>query len=171
MSYSTTYNYTQTFTATHAKYLGAKVATDLKRMQRFYGEPNDFNIEEYETEIIELLKKGYIKSISYGFKYKDKFIEPTLKYTAQDLAGMNTVDDDPGKIRPGADIDGAFFYSYLTYSNAWSQLTVAEQESFESQLPIRRLSATEPGVNGYMSQDLTYSSGGQSLNRSIIKSY
>ena len=34
-----TYSYTQTttFTITHVRHLVAKVSTDLKRMQRFYG--------------------------------------------------------------------------------------------------------------------------------------
>ena len=44
-----TYSYTQTttFTITHARHLVAKVATDLKRMQRFYGSPNDDDIVDY----------------------------------------------------------------------------------------------------------------------------
>ena len=40
MSTSFTITETTTFTLTHAKYMAAKVATDLKRMQRFYGAPN-----------------------------------------------------------------------------------------------------------------------------------
>ena len=37
------YSYTEstTFTVTHARHMAAKVATDLKRMQRFYGKPSD----------------------------------------------------------------------------------------------------------------------------------
>ena len=39
MSYSYTLTETTTFTVTHARHMAAKVATDLKRMQRLYGEP------------------------------------------------------------------------------------------------------------------------------------
>jgi len=35
---------------------------------------------------------------------------------SSDLGDMQSADDDPGKIRPGADIKGASFHSYLTHS-------------------------------------------------------
>jgi hypothetical protein len=50
---------TTTFTVTHARHLAAKVSTDLKRLQRFYGSPSDTEIAQYEEEAIELLKAGY----------------------------------------------------------------------------------------------------------------
>jgi hypothetical protein len=171
MSYSSTYNETTTFTATNAKYLASKVATDLKRMQRFYGSPSDFQIEEFELEIIELLKKGYLKSVTYGFKRNGSHIEPTLKYLAQDFSNLNMNDDDPGKVRPGADISGASFYSFLIYSEEWHKLPYEEKEKFEYQLPFKRGGAQEPGINGYLSEDKTYSSGGRSLNRFSVKNY
>jgi len=169
--YSYSYSETQTFTVTHAKHLAAKVATDLKRMQRFYGVPSDSRINDYETEIIELLKKGYLKKVSYGFMKDGNFIEPTLNYTVQELAQSNSVDDDPGKIRPGANVFGASFYSFLTYSDAWFNLSLEERVRFENGLPFSRSTASEPGINGYLDYDRTYTSGGRSLNRSTIKSY
>lgn len=117
MSYSFTLSDSITFTLTHAKHLGAKVATDLKRMQRFYGYPSDSSIADYEVEIIEFLKNGYLGTVTYGFKRGDSWIEPTLRYSARELSGIDANDDDPGKVRPGADISGASFYSYLTYSS------------------------------------------------------
>jgi len=42
------------FTVTHARHMAAKVATDLKRMQRLYGAPSDPSIADYEGELIEL---------------------------------------------------------------------------------------------------------------------
>ena len=104
---------------THAKRMAAKVATDLKRIQRFYGRPNNHHIAQYETEVIEFLKEGYLDTVTYGFRRNGNWIEPTLRYTARDLAGASANDDDPGRIRPGADISGASFCSYLTYSVAW----------------------------------------------------
>lgn len=169
--YSYTYNETQTFTITHARHLAAKIATDLKRMQRFYGEPGDSQINDYETEIIELLKNGYLRKVSYGFMKEGNFIEPTLNYTAQELRQFNSVDDDPGKVRPGANIDGASFYSFLTYSDAWFNLSLEERNRFKNSLPFNRSTASEPGINGYLHQDRTYSSGGKSLSRSTVKSF
>lgn len=163
------YTLTQTFTATHAKHLASKVATDLKRMQRFYGHPSDYQIAAFETEVVELLKKGYLESITYGFKRDSKWIEPTLRYTAKDLADSNSDDDDPGRIRPNANIDNASFGSYLIRSSAWHRLTEAERNSFEGTLPLQRSVAEEPGKTGYFSQDKTYSSGGKALDRSLLK--
>ena len=171
MSTSFTFSDTITFTLTHAKYLASKVGTDLKRLQRFYGSPSDASIAEYETELTELLKAGYLRTMTYGFRKDGDWVEPSLRYTARDLAGLAANDDDPGKIRPGIDVSGASFYSYLTYSNAWSQLTTPQQDAFMRTLPFLRTSANEPGVNGHLVSDLTYSSGGRALNRSTLRGY
>jgi len=170
MSYSFTSSDSITFTLTHAKHLGAKVATDLKRMQRFYGYPSDSSIAEYEIEIIEFLKNGYLGTVTYGFKKGDNWIEPTLRYSARELNGVDVNDDDPGKVRPGADISSASFYSYMTYSSKWDQQSESEKNSFSSGLPFHRAGAGEPGIIGYLTSDRTYSSGGRALDRLTIKS-
>lgn len=171
MSYSFTYSETSTFTLTHAKHLAAKVATDLKRMQRFYGSPSDSAIASYEAEIIQFLKAGYLGTVTYGFKRDGKWIEPTLKYTARDLAGGSTHNHDPGRVRPGADISDASFYTYLTYSVAWNSSSESEKESFSKKLPFQRAGASEPGVDGYLSDDRTYSAGGRAIDRASVRSY
>lgn len=171
MSYSFTNSETQTFTLTHAKYLASKVAADLKRMQRFYNCPSDAEIADFEAEIAEFLKKGYLKEVSYGFKRGDNYIEPTLRYTAKDLSGAAGIDDDPGKIRPGANVEGASFYSYMSYTDSYFRLTENERETFRGTLPFKRGGAPTPGISGYMSSDRSYSSGGKSLDRSSLKSY
>ncbi len=119
MSYSFSYAESSTFTVTHARHMASKVATDLKRMQRFYGSPSDADIASYEVEVVELIKAGYLGAVTYGYKKDGKWIEPTLRYTTRELAGGAANDDDPGRIRPGADIGGAAFHSYLTYSATW----------------------------------------------------
>ncbi len=53
-----------TFTVTHARHMAAKVAADLKRMQRFYERPTDDRLANIETEVIELLKAGYLWVLS-----------------------------------------------------------------------------------------------------------
>ncbi|HTV30266.1 MAG TPA: hypothetical protein VMF32_21120 [Xanthobacteraceae bacterium] len=171
MTLSYTLSETETFTVTHARHMAAKVATDLQRMQRFYGYPSDTRIAEFEAEITEFLKAGYLGTVTYGFKRDGQWIEPTLRYAARDLAGSAANDDDPGKVRPGADISGATFYSYLTYGGGWYSESEAEKAAFEKRLPIQRGTASEPGVNGYLTDDRTYSSGGWALNRASVRSY
>ncbi len=171
MSSSFTLTETKTFTVTHARHMAAKVATDLKRIQRLYEKPCDVDITKYEIEVIELLKKGYLKTVTYGFRRDGDWIEPTLSFNAHDLAGSHANDDDPGRIRPGANIKGASFYSYLTYNSSWHELPEDEKSDFKKTLPFQRGNALEPGINGYMTDDKIYSSGGRALYRSSVRSY
>ncbi|GGO84015.1 hypothetical protein GCM10011348_29280 [Marinobacterium nitratireducens] len=168
-SYSLTVAETQTFTVTHARHMAAKVATDLRRMQRFYGFPSDVDIEEYESELVVLLKAGYLGVVTYGFKRGDDWIEPTLRYTAGDLLSSAS-DDDPGRVRPGRDVSGAYFGSYLTYSTKYANASTSEKESALKDLPFDRTGAPEPGISGYLENDKTYSAGGRALNRASVRS-
>ena len=171
MSYSHTFTESSTFTITHARHMAAKVATDLMRMRRLYGSPSVVDIDAYESEVIALLKASYLGRVWYGFKRNGSWIEPTINYTARDLYNGSAADDDPGKIRPGADISGASFNSYLTYSAMWSSLTPVERDAFKRGLPFYRRGGTEPSVNGYLLPDRTYSSGGRALDRASVRSY
>ena len=65
-SYTTTE--TSTFTITHARYIASKVATDLKRFQRFYGSPSDDLINRYEGELAGLLKHDAVDNVVYGLQ-------------------------------------------------------------------------------------------------------
>jgi len=171
MSYSFTATETRTFTVTHARHLAAKVAADLKRLQRLYGHITEQRITEFEDEVTELLRQGYLGTVTYGFQRNDKWIEPTLRYTAANLAGSGT-DDDPGRVPPGKDISGAQFHSFLTYSAAWDALTPDARAIVERQLPLQRVSGSESAVsNGYFAEDKTYSSGGRSLGRASVRRY
>jgi hypothetical protein len=160
-----------TFTVTHARHMAAKVATDLKRMQRLYGEPSDSHIADLETEMTELLKAGYLQTITYGFRRDGNWIEPTLRYTARDLSGATANDDDPGRVKPGLYVVGAEFHSYLSYSAVWWGLTDDQRHAFKSRMPFYRGGAPEPGVSGFFTSDKTYSAGGQALDRTYVRSY
>lgn len=167
---SSSYTVAQTFTATHAKHIAAKVAADLLRINRFYGVPSLAWIANYEAEVIELLKSGFLGTVTYGFKRNDQWIVPTLRYTAKELVNEGT-DDDPGKVVPNADVSNASFYSYLTYSTAWSNMTGTQQEAFKQLLPFQRTGAAEPGIQGYLVEDRSYSSGGRALSRYSIRNF
>lgn len=172
MSHSLSYTESSTFTVTHARHMAAKVVTDLKRIQRLYGgRPTDTQIAEFEAEATAMIKASYLDNVVYGFQRGGSWIEPTIRFTAKDLMGGSANDDDPGRIRPGADISGASFCSYLCYSSDWFRLTSAEQDRFEATLPFGRSTAPAPGINGYMTDDKIYSAGGQALQRSSVRSY
>lgn len=160
---------TSAFTITNARYIAAKVGTDLKRIQRFYGSPNDIDIRDYEEELIVLLANRCIDRITYGFRRDGVWVEPTLKYTAYSLETSS--DDDPGKVRPNANIVNASFGSFLVYNSVWYSLPQADRQRIKDQLPVIRTSATEPGSNGVFTADNTYSSGGRNLSRSSLRTY
>jgi Bacterial HORMA domain family 1 len=169
MTYSYTATETKTFTLTHARHLAAKVAADLKRLQRLYGGISDQRISEFEAEVTELLRQGYLANVTYGFKRDGSWIEPALRYTASELENGAT-DDDPGRVRPGIDITGASFHSYLTYNAAWWALTPEQRIAIEGALPLQRTGQPASPVNGYFAEDKTYSAGGRSLGRATIRS-
>ncbi|WP_024540134.1 HORMA-1 domain-containing protein [Comamonas badia] len=160
-----------TFTVTHARHMASKVSADLKRMQRFYGHPSDSDITNYENEVIELLKAGYFGTLTIGFLRGGQWIEPTLRYTARDLAGMAASDDDPGRVLPGRDISGATFHNYMTYSAAWDALLEGERDAFKRRMPFYRTGMAQPAVDGYMVDDKTYSAGGRALSRASVRAY
>jgi HORMA domain-containing protein len=162
-----TYSASRTFTITHARHIAAKVATDLKRVRRLYGEPGDAQISEYEAEVVAFMKAGYLGSVTYGFRRHGEFIPPTLFYTASQL-GISGQNDDPGRIRPGYDVTGASFYSFLLYSPAWYNATDGERKAFKATLPFQRVSAEEPSARGYQVSDRHYSAGGHTLSRSTL---
>src|SRR5437773_2476582 len=128
MSSSYTTDESTTFTFLHARYIASKVATDLKRFQRFYnGVPSDSTIELYEKELAVLLKHDVVESVIYGFKRNGNWTEATVRYTALP-GGSLQVDDDPGKIRPNLDITGASFTSFLSYNGNWWGKPSAERD-------------------------------------------
>lgn len=170
MSHTITQTESITFTITNAKYLASKVAADLKRIQRFYEYPTDDWIIKYEEELTLLLKNGYLKKMTYGFRRDNNWICPTLSYSAIDLQNMQGTDDDPGRITIGAETGGATFGSFFEPSTKFENLSSDEKQRFNGTRPFDRGFGSTPGAVGYFSGDLSYSSGGRSLNRSTLKS-
>lgn len=164
---SSTYTRTESFTRSSARYVASKVAADLKLMQRFYQRPTDAEIDDYVTELVELLAGGYLNTVKYGFKRNDGWVL-ALRYTAR-LDG--TLDDErAGRVVPGVDISGASWYSYLTYSSRWSSLSTQEQTAVQARLPFQRSGANEPStVNGYWTEDRSYSTDGGGLRRATFR--
>lgn len=165
MTYS--YTTTETWSRTHARYVAGKVAADLRQMQQAYGKPSDTDIENYGTELTELLAGGYVKEVTYGYRRDGAWVV-ALRYTA-DMYGNLTADDRSGRIPRGADISGATWYSFLTYSSKWDTLTPAQRETIERDLPFSRSSGVEPTVRtGGWSPDKSYSAAGCGLRRATI---
>ena len=152
MSTTFTQSATGSFTIVHARYMASKVATDLRR---FYTAPSDASIASYEAELVELLKHDVVDTVIYGFKRDGKWTEAAVRYRS--IGGSLSADDDPGKIRPGLDVAGASFTSFLVFNENWSKLSDAERAAIEAGLPFQRASGSLPALEaGYWADDLTY---------------
>lgn len=168
MSYGTyTTTDSKTFTVTHALHIAIKIGTDLKRMQRFYGEPDDNRIKNYEREVVALLKEDYLDRIEYGFKTDGGVWRIALKYEAR-YGGVLITDDDPGNVRPSVDITGCRFHSFLVTNYRWTFLSQEEQERVykDAGVNFRRTEGSEPWGNWIV--DRTYSAGGRGVQRSSL---
>jgi hypothetical protein len=168
-SYSVTA--TVAFTITHARYIASKVATDLKRLQGLYltYDPSDSEIDSYEEELTYLLKHDAVGSVVYGYKRNGAWTAACVRYTVAADGSIQT-DDDPGKIRPGHDIAGATFTSFLSYSSSWLQKSEEERQRIKNGSPLTRSSQSTPSLErGYWSDDRSYAAGGRGVARSTVK--
>jgi HORMA domain-containing protein len=161
-----TFTTTTTFTRTHARDIASRVATDLSLMHHYYGAPTLVEIEEYEAEFVELVVAGYLSRVEYGFKKNDERVV-SVRYTVRAGSGEP---ERAGRVVGTADVSGASFFSFLSYSGEFLNLSDVERSNFKKALPFERSFGTEPGNgSGYWVSDRTYGAGGVSAARESFK--
>ena len=166
MSISTTRS--QTFTATSARYLTSKIATDLRTMNRYYGVPSLSDIDKYAQEAAQLLADGHLGWVDYGLRRPtacgDMEWVLQLRYTVSSTGVLT--DDHPGGVPANAPDSGATFYSYLLYSDAFEALQSWEKDAVKEALPVSRTGAMETQrAGGTVNANRSYSRDGVSLSR------
>lgn len=155
-----------TFTETNSAYIASKVAADLQSLHDYYGRPSEPMIRDFVTELVVLLLMGYVKSIQYGFERDDKKVL-VLEYKVQ-LSGLQ--DSNSGRVFPRADVSDAAWFSLLTYSDKWDELSDDQKQKIESALPIERYVGDEPEDGaGYWVGDKSYSSQGVGVQRRTFR--
>ena len=159
----------ESFTRAHAKYLASKVVTDLYQCSRLYGSPVAADIAGYEQELIEMLAGGYVSAYEFGFKKEESRIV-SWQYRVTILGTLVGGDDRAGGIYAKADVSGASYYNFMTYSSAWSSLSPAQQAVVSERHPISRMTGTLPeDGKGYWTDDRIYSNGGVSVGRRTFR--
>jgi len=159
MSFTTT----TTFTRTNARYLASKIAADLRQLRAFYFRPSEQQIEDLYEELTEMLAGGYVATFEAGFRKGDKRIV-TARYTI--AVGGSSDDERSGGIYARADVSGASWFTFMTYSDAWSQLTDLQRQKIRDSVPIDRTPGCEPNDgDGYWEAGRSYHSGGTSASR------
>lgn len=156
----------ETFTVTHAWHIAVKIGTDLKRMQRFYGEPDDQLIDDYEREAVALLHGDYLDWVTYGFCKDERWVV-ALKYAAR-YGGVLISDDNPGRVPRGVDVSGCAFSSVLLGTSKWAQLNEIQKQRFYADAGVSF--TREPGSDfqGDWQRDRAYSAGGRGVLRHTV---
>ncbi|HVV74624.1 MAG TPA: hypothetical protein VHC43_01205 [Mycobacteriales bacterium] len=168
MTISTTRN--ATFTITEARYVGAKIGTDLRLLNALYGRPALEDIDAYAEEVAILLRDGYLDTIDYGFKdHAANTWKLRLRYTA--TTGGYLTDSRPGSLPTALAVAGYPFYSYLIKSTKYSLLPAAEQAKVEATLPVTRTGADEPNTGaGSTTSGVGYARNGVGVTRDVFHS-
>lgn len=162
---SSTYSTSTTFTRTHARHLGSKVAADLRQCSLFYGRPDPAMVDKYQEELVELLAGGYVSEYEFGFKQAGERILCWRYLVAAD-GSMLSVTGDAGHLHARASVAGAIFYNFLTPSAAWNRLSATEQTRIEQGLPVTRSLGSLPGDgDGYWAETRDYGAGGVRVTR------
>jgi Bacterial HORMA domain family 1 len=166
---TSTFTTSATFTRTHAKHLAAKVIADLYQCSVFYGRPAVDTIEDYETELVEMLANEYVYSYEFGFKSSGRRLL-TWHYRVGADGSLRGADADSGGIYAKAAVAQADYFNFMTYSSKWSKLTDSQRSSFKSGLPIDRKPGSSPADgDGYWQADHGYSAGGIRLDRKTFR--
>lgn len=170
MSFTMTRTASESFTLTHAKYLAAKVTSDMLRCLQNYGRPAQSDINNYGTELALLLRDGYVAAYEFGFSQGDERL--LSWHYVVDSSGISSTDDRPGRIASGVAVASATWFNQLTFSSAWFALPPAERDRICTGLPIQRVTKDGPkDGRGYWTNDLNYSASGVSLGRRTFRPY
>lgn len=165
---SSTGTRTATFTITEARYVGAKIGTDLRLLNSLYGEPAVSWIDEYTEEAALLLRDGYLGTVSYGFRNRSTN-EWKLRLRYMATAGGYLTDSRAGSLPTTASVGGYSFYSYLTYTPKFLGLMAAEQAAIEGALPFVRGTGDEPAArSGTIGTVNSYSRNGGGVTRDVF---
>jgi hypothetical protein len=159
MSFTTT----TTFTRTNARYLASKIAADLRQLRGFYRRPSEETIEDLYEELTEMLSGGYVATFEAGFRKNDRRVV-TVSYTV--TARGSSDDERAGGIYARADVSGASWFTFMSYSLPWWQLTDNQRQRIRDSVPIDRTPGSEPtDGDGYWEAGRSYESGGTSASR------
>ncbi|MEE1762935.1 HORMA-1 domain-containing protein [Streptomyces sp. SP18BB07] len=159
------------FTITDARYVGGRVAADLRLLYNLYGEPSHERIEKFAEEVALLLRDGYLDTVDYGFRDTAtnawKF---RLRYKA--TAGGQLIDSRPGSFPDPVDLTGYTFHSFLTYSSSFALLTSSQQSKVKEDLPISRTTGTAPSaLAGTNTTGHGYARNGTGVSRDVYVAY
>jgi hypothetical protein len=159
---------TAAFTITEARYVGAKIGTDLRLLHNLYVAPSLAWIDQFVEEAALLLRDGYLGTVSYGFRDSSTNVwRLRLRYIA--TAGGDLIDNRPGSLPAAVTITGCAFYSHLCYSPKFLGLSRTDRDRVQATLPFLRIVGDEPATrSGNIASGNGYSRNGVGVTRDIF---
>lgn len=167
MSFTTTA--TESFTRTHARYIASKIGGDLRQLMRYYGQPAESEIEDYITEITEMLAARCLASFEAGFKRDGKRVVSLLYRVRSD----GTVDDTgAGGVYARADISGGSWFTFRVTNATYDALSPVDRQALDDRIPVDRTPGSAPTDGaGYWVSDRSYAAGGTGAARQSFRPY
>lgn len=164
---TTSYSFADTFTRANARRLAGRVATDLHQSQLLYGRPAAERVEDFLTELEELLAGGYVATYEFGFERDGRSLW-ALRYT---VGPDGSLIGNAGGLPRGIDITGGSWFNHLTYTSAWWDLPSEARTALRDKFPVVRTTGGPPSYShGYWQTDRTYADGGVGLVRETFRS-
>jgi hypothetical protein len=162
---------TSSFTINEARYVGLKVGADLRLLNCYYGRPQLGDIDNYAEEVAVLLRGGYLKTVDFGFRDAETG-DWRLRFRYTATTGGQLRDDRPGSLPATAAMSGLSFYSYLTYSPSYLNLSQAQQQAVRAGLVVVRVGADEPALGlGRTTSGHGYSRNGAGVARDVFTAF
>ena len=136
---------------------------------RYYGKPTEREIEDYITEITELLTASCLESFEAGFKLDGRRVVSLLYRVRSD----GTVDDTgAGGVYARADIADASWFTFLVTNSTYAKLSPAERQDLDDRIPVDRTPGSAPTDGaGYWVSDRSYSAAGTGAARQSFRPY
>ena len=164
---TSTFTTTQTYTKTAARHIASKVAADLAALTDYYDEPSETKIRDFYQELVELLSGGYLESIEYGFRRDNQRVFSMFYEVRRD---GSLEDQNSGGVPPRLQIDGAEWFSFLTFNAKWDDLSYEEKRQIQDRITIKRSDGSPPRDGDGMWVDTkTYSMDGIGTQRKIFR--
>ena len=152
-----------------AHHLAGPIIQDMRSYRKIYGHPTLSLIDDYEFELVALLKLKVVQSYEFGFerdgrrvvtcfyKFSYETIEPLEG--SRNPANLSTI------------IRGATFFNYITYTDTWFELPESEHNRIRARLPIKRGNNSPPqDGSGFWKNQESFISKGAALDRRSYQS-
>ncbi len=147
-----------------ASHLAGPILEDMRNCHRLYGFPSQSWIDDYETELLFLLRHRYLNTYEFGFERKNnRALSWHYEFDYSRAAAAKPI--GPRRIR-AISLRDCQFFNYVTYTPSWSKLSAEEKKRIRAKLPVKRVNNPPPSDGkGFWKDQQSFSSKGAAFNK------